>query len=117
MIETGYFGQKKNYPESDVLVCVARKFPWFIDRLDMVWLSELAPSQDLLDDWKQKEITWDTYTERFIKEMDQPLKQKAIRSLRRDDITYRLMCWEKTPPCHRFILKDLILKDGGSEEK
>ncbi len=116
MIETGYFAQMKNYPDSDVLVCVAIKYPWFIKRLEMVWLSELAPSQDLLDDWKQKEITWDSYTERFIKEMEHPLKQKAIRSLRRDAITYRLICWEKNPPCHRFILKDLILRYEGKTE-
>ena len=108
MIETGYFAKIKDYPETDVLVCVSRKYPWFVERLRMVWLSELSPSEELLDDWKSKEITWETYTKRFMKEMEHTLKQKAIRSLRRDDMTYRLMCWEKNPPCHRFILLDII---------
>ena len=40
--------------------------------------------------------------------MNTPFKQKFIRSLNRDDMTYRLMCWEKEPPCHRFILKEII---------
>ena len=116
MIETGYFAQKKNYPESDTLICVSRKYPWFIDRLDMVWLSELAPSQELLDDWKKGSITWEEYEYRYREEMKDPFRQKFIRSLNRDDMTYRLMCWEKDPPCHRFILKELILRNEGTTE-
>lgn len=110
MIETGYFAKIKDYPEDDVLICVSRKYPWFVERLRMVWLSELAPSQALLEVWKSGRISWEEYIIQYEIEMMHPLKQKAIRSLRRDDMTYRLMCWEKNPPCHRFLLESMIVE-------
>ena len=108
MIETGYFAKIDDYPETDVLVCVSRKFPWFIKRLRMIWLSELSPSEELLGDWKYDRLSWEEYVIQYKIEMDRQLPQRAIRSLRRDNITYRLMCWEKEPPCHRFILEKMI---------
>ena len=108
MIETGYFAKIKDYPEDDVLICVSLKYPWFIDRLLMVHLHEVTPSKILLDTWKQELCDWEEYEKMYRLEMNNSFSQKAIRSLRRDDMTYRLMCWEKEPPCHRFILEDII---------
>ena len=111
MIETGYFAKIKDYPESDVLICVARKYPWFVDRLSMVHLSALAPSEALLKAWKSNKINWRQYTDCYIGEMKNQLSENAIRSMRNDNSeVFRLMCWEKNPPCHRFILKELILE-------
>jgi hypothetical protein len=31
-----------------------------------------------------------------------------LRELEREHGTVTLMCWERTAPCHRFLLKDLL---------
>ena len=112
MIETGYFGNIKNYPETDWLVCVSRKYPWFIKRDKMDHLPQLAPSQKLLNDWKNDKISWEEYEKRYRQEQSTPAFMRAIYWIglkhAQGDIV-RLMCWEKNPPCHRFLLKDMIV--------
>lgn len=72
--------------------------------------SVLAPSKELLDDWKNKKINWDEYSERYKKEILNPIAQKRIRELiamsKKQDVW--LICYEKEPPCHRFILMEVI---------
>ena len=112
MIETGYFGglQRGLYPETDKLVCVSRKYPWFVKKDKMTHLDELSPSQALLDIWKSGRISWKEYEHQYREEMRRSYAQCFIGHLKQpSDSVYRLMCWEKEPPCHRFILKDIIL--------
>lgn len=112
MIAEGYFGQIKNYPETDWLICVARKYPWFVKRNVMGHLPSLAPSKELLADWKAGNIDWDTYDSRFrleIGEAGQSISDLAYVGIKHEQgETVRLMCWEKNPPCHRFILLDML---------
>jgi len=73
--------------------------------------SILAPSKRLLADWKTKKITWPEYALRFRKEMlsnpDAVKYMRAIKELSTKVDVY-LCCYEKSPPCHRFILIELI---------
>jgi len=72
---------------------------------------ELAPSEELLKDWKEGRIDWVEYERRFRKEMENPESRKRIQELRnrvKSGENVRLICYEKEPPCHRFILKDLV---------
>jgi len=76
------------------------------------WIRDLAPSKELLKDWKNKSVTWQEYEQRYFKEMEN--KQKFIEELA--DLaateTITLLCFEKedNPHCHRHLLKQLIVK-------
>jgi len=109
-IKEGYFANFKNYPPNEMFIVVSRKYPWFL-RKGLSHHPELAPSQKLLDDWKHG-IPWNEYSVRFRTEMQQEESQKTIDDLARASQydTFRLLCYEKNPPCHRFILIDLINK-------
>jgi len=111
MITEGYFGNLKNYPDTDKLVCVSQKYPWFVKKEKMEHIKNLAPSQPLLDDWKNKRITWEEYERRFRDEVlmhTHPIGELQYLEIIGKEQVVRLMCWEKEPPCHRFILLDII---------
>lgn len=112
MITEGYFGNLKNYPETDWFICIARKHPWFVKKDKMSHFPSLAPSQDLLDDYKNGFADWGLYEAVYRREVAN--SEQARRDIAWIGIkdsqgeTVRLMCWEKNPPCHRFILLDII---------
>lgn len=97
-MKEGYIGKWKKYPKDEVKVRVARP-------------SVLAPSKGLLKDWKEGKIDWTEYERLFRAEiLNNPKavgKLKAIKKLA-EEKDVRLICYEKNPPCHRFILIDLI---------
>ena len=73
--------------------------------------SELAPSRELLADWKNKRISWSEFEARFRKQiLSDPEAVDSMRKIKwlatKTDVY--LYCYEKHPPCHRFILIDLI---------
>ena len=72
----------------------------------------LAPSAELLSDWRGGDISWEEYETRYLKEMSgasqkEKMKELAERS-RHEMIT--LLCFESeaNPHCHRHLLKKLI---------
>ena len=75
------------------------------------WKREFAPSEALLRSYKRKEIDWNEYEKRYVKEMEAKipsLKELAERS-KKEVIT--LLCAEHTDEkCHRRLLKDLLTK-------
>ena len=102
MIKEGYIAQWKNYSEDEIKIRVARP-------------SILGPSKKLLQDYKENDLSWAEYTTRYIAEI--LASGRALRQI--DDIielsknkTVRLICYEKSPPCHRFILMDMIKERG-----
>ena len=111
MILDGYIAKWKTYPEDEIKVRVARPHI-------------LSPSKDLLWKYKNGEIDWDEYTDLFNEEIsDDPdkwlkIQELAALSLDKD---VRLICYEKNPPCHRFILIDHInyinSPEGQKEQK
>ncbi len=70
----------------------------------------LVPSAQLLADWKGGSITWDQYIARYKAEIDNETTQKYLRELKELSKTkdIYLVCYEKNPPCHRFILKQIL---------
>ncbi len=94
----GYIAKWRTYPQDEVKIRVARH-------------SVLGPSKLLLDDWKAGRITWDQYQTRFIEEIEgNPQAQEKLDEILRlaQNQTVRLICYEKGPPCHRFILLDML---------
>ena len=74
------------------------------------WIRELAPSKELLQDWKNNNIAWQEYELRYFKEMEN--KQQCIQKLTNLAApgTITLLCFEKenNPHCHRHLLKNLL---------
>ena len=100
MLKEGYLAKKKTYPKGEIHIVVTATAK-----------SILAPSWDLLNDYKDGKVDWDEYVRRFTVEM--MTNPEAIQVMRRikelaktKDI--RLICYEKQYPCHRYILIYLI---------
>lgn len=100
MLLEGYLANLKNYPKDEIKIYVTRTTG-----------SILAPSWELLNDYQSGKIDWTGYERRYINEMANP---KAIRTMLKikslsEKTNVRLICYEKNPPCHRFILLRMIL--------
>ena len=78
-----------------------------------IWLRNLAPSKELLRDWKNEKISWRQYTVRYHEEMRS--QKEAIRDLanKASRGTITLLCFERedNPCCHRHLLKKLIERE------
>ena len=99
MLKEGYLAKKRSYPEDEIHVVVTATAK-----------SILAPSWELVNDYKAGKITWSEYIKRYVKEMDNVealMEMIRIRKLAETE-DVRLICYEKNYPCHRFILMVLI---------
>ena len=102
MILTGYLAKIKTYPSQEEQILVMR------NRGN----NELAPSEDLLNKWKNGEIDWEEYTEIFLEEMENPESQSRLLKIaekvaKGKDV--RLICYEgEGEQCHRHILQSLV---------
>ena len=100
--------------ESDGLrVLVTRYYPRGVKKTHFdIWDRNLAPSKELLLDWKEGKLTEQDYTDRFVAEMQNETSQRDILNFaekaRSETIT--LLCFEKEDGsfCHRHILKKMI---------
>ncbi len=77
----------------------------------------LAPTQDILDDFKKrKEMPWDEYEERFLT----LLREREVENvLSREDFAKRtvLLCSESTPEhCHRRLVAEYLKRHWGEVE-
>ncbi len=110
MIDEGYFGAIDSYPETDILIVISRYYPRWL-KPGLMFKPELAPSVALLEDWKARVIDWEAYEKQYREEMNTPKIQRLIIQYGNrvaSKQVHRFLCHEKEPPCHRFILKDLI---------
>lgn len=84
---------------------------YFLDQiLDAEYTHEtdLAPSKELLDDWRNDEISWETYEDRFLelvasREIEQTLSRSTF------DSPTVLLCSEHEPDhCHRRLVVEYL---------
>ena len=109
MITTGYLAKTDTYPKTDILLAVTRYKPRYHPEPE--WKPTLAPSPALLWDYKKGRIDWETYEKRYREEMTAPDPRNLIlfyANRVRSGQVFRLLCIERDPPCHRFILQDII---------
>jgi uncharacterized protein (DUF488 family) len=78
-------------------------------------LSELAPTQDMLDEFKKKHGDWETYETRFLDLMKQRRVEEAVS---RDVIADScLLCSEDKPHhCHRRLVAEYLKQHWGDVE-
>jgi len=76
----------------------------------------LAPTQELLDDYRKRALGWEAYTRRFLALMDQ--RRVAERLDRRlFDVPAVLLCSEATAEhCHRRLVAEYLAERWGGLE-
>ena len=76
-----------------------------------LWYRDLAPSIELLNDYKRKRIDWNEYGRRYLEEISE--KKELIGELAKlaKEKVITLLCWELDDKyCHRRLLIDEIKK-------
>jgi uncharacterized protein YeaO (DUF488 family) len=76
-----------------------------------LWLKDLAPSIELLNDWKDKKISWEEYEERYLKEIKgkKDAVRKLVQLVKQKKVVTLLCCEKDDKFCHRRLLKEYIL--------
>ena len=91
---------------------------WFLRELcdmDYIHLPKLAPSDELLDAYRGKQITWDQYVPIYTEQIQRRLVHTAIpKNIIADSC---LLCSEPTPDrCHRRLLAEHLQQHWGDIE-
>jgi uncharacterized protein YeaO (DUF488 family) len=114
VLRESYIANWKNLPEDSVKIRVARP-------------SVLGPSKELLKEFKEMEkrvgrfraFSEGNFDERYRQEIlsNQKAVQKIkdIVALLEEGKDVYLICYEKSAPCHRFVLMEIINKVRGKE--
>ena len=86
-----------------------------ISNIDYLHLPDLAPSQDILDDYKKNGGDWATYERKFLALME---KRRVEDNVSKDIINGGcLLCSEPTPEhCHRRLVAEYLKSRWGDLE-
>jgi len=86
-----------------------------IINIDYLHLPDLAPSQDILDDYKKNGGDWATYERKFLALME---KRRVEEKVSKDIIDGGcLLCSEPTPEhCHRRLVAEYLKSRWGDLE-
>lgn len=89
---------------------------FFLDQLlgaEYEHMEKLAPTAELLDDWRDDEIDWQTYEERFHALMTERQIETHLHEERFEAPTV-LLCSEHTPEhCHRRLVVEYLAEHWG----
>jgi uncharacterized protein YeaO (DUF488 family) len=106
--------------DTDVVRLLVARYPIHVKRSYYdLWYPALAPSQYLLQKWKNREITWEEFESEYRKEISRSENARAHLETLREISTstanpnpsfITLLCYEaeRNPHCHRHILKNII---------
>ncbi|MBP6421397.1 MAG: DUF488 domain-containing protein [Propionivibrio sp.] len=86
-----------------------------ISNIDYLHLPDLAPSQDILDDYKKNGGDWATYERKFLALME---RRRVEDKVSKDTINGGcLLCSEPTPEhCHRRLVAEYLKSRWGDLE-
>ena len=78
------------------------------------WIRELAPSKELLKQYKEGKISWNKFEKKFLIQMNDEESAMKLQVLstqaKKEPIT--LLCYEKNNhECHRHLVYDLLLEN------
>jgi uncharacterized protein (DUF488 family) len=91
-----------------------RYFTKAICQIDYEEIPEFAPTQDILDEYKERKGTWSLYVEKFLDLMARR-KIEDIDSARLDGVC--LLCSEDKPHhCHRRLVAEYLKNKWGDVE-
>ena len=90
-----------------------RDLAWFLRKLcnvDYMHVAELAPSPELLDDYRKKRIDWSGYEPRFEKQMEDANIKDSMRAILHSGDCF--LCSEHEPDqCHRRLVAKYLVKE------
>jgi len=98
-------------------VLVMRTWPRGVSlaRID-IWLQELGPLPDLLQALASRRLSWPAFAMAYLDQLaTRPASVQeldTLRALEQSSGKVTLFCHERLPPCHRFVLLDLL--QGGT---
>ena len=70
----------------------------------------LAPTKEILDGYKKKEMDWGTYERRFLELLERRQAEKAVSSEELGNAC--LLCSESTPEhCHRRLVAEYLVRN------
>ncbi len=74
------------------------------------WATNVAPSRELLADWKAEHISWSEYVARYKREMSQQTEAIGSLAALAASETITMLCYEAEddPHCHRHLLKEML---------
>lgn len=77
---------------------------------------EYAPTKDILNDYKNKHITWDEYVKRYTDLMNQRANYTNFSNEFSEYTNICLLCSEPTPEhCHRRLIADMIVNNNSHQ--
>jgi uncharacterized protein (DUF488 family) len=92
-----------------------RYFTRAICGIDYVHLTELAPTQDILDAYKKQKGDWASYERQFLALMADRSVEESVSPLVLDGGC--LLCSEETPEhCHRRLVAEYLCEKWGGAE-
>jgi uncharacterized protein (DUF488 family) len=75
--------------------------------IDYIYRAELAPTKEILNDYKKKKITWVDYEQRFKELLNQRKPETLVTSSELDKAC--LLCSEvKADQCHRRLVAEYL---------
>jgi uncharacterized protein YeaO (DUF488 family) len=99
--------QEKNDKSDGIRICIMRRIkPEF--EFD-IWMPNLAPSTNLLNEYHQEKIDWGGFEKRYIKEMESQSKYLVIvKDIAKKNNT-TILCWElEGENCHRLLVSQFL---------
>jgi uncharacterized protein YeaO (DUF488 family) len=101
-------------PDDGRRILVTRYWPRGVPKSHVdEYTTKVAPSRELLRQFKHEGLTWEQYVPRYVDEMRSETAQTAIKALahaaRRGTVTLMCVC-EDENRCHRSLLKQLIIE-------
>ena len=86
-----------------------------IGNIDYLHVTELAPTQEILDEFKKNKGDWAVYQRQFLSLMQQRRVEKAIAKDILDGAC--LLCSEPSPEhCHRRLIAEYLQDEWGNLE-
>ena len=118
MIYTSYFAKATKLDlNKNAIICIARYIPKWVDKANMNHIISLAPSEQLLKDYKANKVTKEQYKEIYLKDLDDTLGIndiidffKQIEQESKDNGIDVVLCCYEAPDkfCHRHILREIL---------
>jgi uncharacterized protein YeaO (DUF488 family) len=104
-------------PEDGLRILITRYWPRGIKREAVdEYDTKVAPSRELLREFKHEGLAWEPYTQRYLREMEAEESRRDIERLGEiasaRTITLMCVCEDETH-CHRSLLQDLIVRTMG----
>ena len=83
--------------------------------LEYIHVPDLAPTQEMLRDYRQRKMSWDTYERKFLELMHERRIEETVPKVVLEDSC--LLCSEHTPDrCHRRLVVEYLQERWGGIE-